>query len=272
MKNDIYTKKLCMSEFRIQLSTIPKNLFFDVCKNERLAIAFIYIERGTAILRTDTLTLHLTEGSLLHVPEKISYSIQWLSEKEIKYYTISSIANGYNTDMMKEQAPLQVIPELSNEETGEIFQRLYTLMQTGERIQKIQAISLYYGFYATVVQYLKHTPNKAEMHRALLKAIEIISTRYAENLPLSDIAKECCISETRLSHLFKEQINTSPIAFRNEKRIQKAVELLKTEMPFEEICAQTGFNSIPYFYETFKKLTKLTPSAYRKIVQSSAAF
>ncbi len=266
MSSNSFSKKLCMNQFSIRLSTIAQTTFFDLQKNERLTAAFIYVVEGGACLRTDTATLTIESGSLLYVPEHTVYTLQWHSDQKIRYYTIFATARDYDTAMMKDDFPLQLVRELSTPETGATFAALYELMKSGERIAKIRAVSLYYDFYASALQYLQSATERV-YHPALLQAITLLSERYAENDPFSDIARECCISETRLYHLFREQIGVSPVAFRNEKRIQRAAELLQSDLSVEEIAERTGFNSVPYFYETFKKRTGLTPNEYKKIAR-----
>ncbi len=266
MDAPIFTKRLCMSQFSIRLSTIPQPKFFDVQENGKLTAAFIYLAEGEGVLRTDTLNLRLTEGSLLYVPEKTRYTLRWLSADKTKYYTVFAVASNYDTAMMNDKFHLQIVKELSTRATGDLFHTLYGLMKSGERIEKIRAVSLYYGFYAEALRYLQSAPSVV-YHPAVVKAVEWLGEHFAEDTPIPEIAKICCISEPRLYALFREQVGASPTAFRNEKRVQRAAELLKTELSVEEICERTGFNSLPYFYETFKKLTHLTPNEYRRVIR-----
>ncbi len=267
MLSNTYSKTLCMNQLKIRLSNIPQSKFFDVQKNEKLTSAFIYIERGEAVLHTDTLSLPLQEGSLLYVPEKVFYTLKWLSEEDIQYYTIFATASDYNTTMMNDKFPLQIVKKLSSPQTGNTFAQIYELMQSGERIQKIKAVALYYDFYAQALQHLQSAP-ETQYHPALQKAMDYLSEHYNEELSVAKLAQICYISETRLYHLFQQQINTSPILFRNMKRVQKAAELLQTELSVEEICERTGFNSLPYFYRIFKEHTQLTPNEYRKLAHT----
>ncbi len=262
MLSSKYTKRLCMTEFSIQLSTIPCQHFFCTNKNEKLAAAFIYIEKGYAELSTSASTVLLSDNSLVYIPQDTFYTLKWTANEEIKYYTITAVSKDYNTAVINDKFVFQVIKQLSNKRIGILFDEIYTLMSTNERISKIKAISLYYGFYAEALEYLT-TASTPSFHPVLLKVIEFIDNNYNKNHTLSEIAKECFISETRLFYLFRQQLNTTPISYRNKKRIQIAAELLKTDLSIEDICTQIGFNSVPYFYETFKKYANITPKEYR---------
>lgn len=262
-----FTKRLCMSELSIKLSTIPCHQFFSLNKNEKLSAAFVYIEKGYVELNAASTTLSLCSGSLVFIPENTFYTLKWTMNEEIRFYTITAIAKDYNTAMMSDNFSLQQIEELSNEKTGMLIARIYAYMSTDDRIKKTEAIGLYYGFYADALKYLT-TSESSELHPALMKALNYIEQNYAENDTLAEIAKQCFISETRLFHLFQKQLNTTPVSYRNARRIQAATELLKNDLSAGEIATITGFNSVPYFYETFKKYTGITPKEYRDIINA----
>lgn len=67
------------------------------------------------------------------------------------------------------------------------------------------------------------------------------------------------------SRQFKQHTGTRPLNYINEKRIERAQYLMATSrMSYSEICTQTGFDNLSYFSKTFKKLTGLAPSIYKK--------
>jgi len=67
------------------------------------------------------------------------------------------------------------------------------------------------------------------------------------------------------SRQFKQHTGTRPLNYINEKRVERAQYLMATSrMSYSEICAQTGFDNLSYFSKTFKKLTGMAPSIYKK--------
>lgn len=85
-------------------------------------------------------------------------------------------------------------------------------------------------------------------------------------LSVADYAKQCNLSESRFSHLFREIIGVSPKHYILNARIEIAKELLKsTDLSIADVCRQTGFPDQNYFSRVFKKITHLSPSAYRTI-------
>jgi len=53
-----------------------------------------------------------------------------------------------------------------------------------------------------------------------------------------------------------------------EFRVSRAVELLEsTDLTISEISETVGFNSQSYFIASFKKKTRLSPLAYKKLLK-----
>lgn len=89
--------------------------------------------------------------------------------------------------------------------------------------------------------------------------------QYDKQLELDRYAKECNLSISRFSHLFKECIGQSPTAYFISIKIKKACELLEnTDMSISEICEQVGISDQNYFSRIFKKHTGKSPTSYRK--------
>jgi transcriptional regulator GlxA family with amidase domain len=95
-------------------------------------------------------------------------------------------------------------------------------------------------------------------------AVEYIERNSDREFSISDLAQMCLLSESRFYALFKNTMRCSPIAYRNNIRIQKAVNLLESDFTIEEIAAKLGFSSAVYFRRVFKDTMGKLPSEYRK--------
>lgn len=99
----------------------------------------------------------------------------------------------------------------------------------------------------------------------LQPAIEFIQQHFRKKITLEQIAHASHLSLSRLCHLFQERLHTTAVTYLNELRISWAKRLLSTtEKTCLEICFESGFENLSYFNRTFKKLTGLTPSQFRK--------
>ena len=91
---------------------------------------------------------------------------------------------------------------------------------------------------------------------------------YQEKLSLKEIAEHFSMSESSLSHLFKNETGMNLKSYINEKRMKKALELLSNEsFKIKDVAAQIGMEDQLYFNRVFKKYYDLSPSDYRKKLQ-----
>ena len=100
---------------------------------------------------------------------------------------------------------------------------------------------------------------------AVETAVGFIHDRFAEDYAVSELANACCISESRLYHVFRKEMGVSPLEYRNEIRVERAAAMIRSgEYTLSEILRQTGFSSDIYFRKVFKKILGLTPTEYRR--------
>ena len=256
-----YEKKLCMSQLNVTHSSIASPFFFDVGKG-RTNAGFIYVVKGEVVVRSGNEQRNFSKGSLFYLPGGIRYTARWSGKEGIEYYGLYSVAKHYDTIVPDEFALQEITIPWKNEGDNVII-KIFSLMETGERINKVRAISTYYSFYADMLSIMQQATVK-QLNSALVRAIELIDEKFSEDIPISYIAQKCFISESRLYHLFQNELQVTPTAYRNERRIFHATELLtNTTDSIEQIAFSVGFQSVAHFREVFNRFTGLTPSKYR---------
>lgn len=261
---EIHTKKLCMTELEVRHSTFETSHYFDASAGS-LNSSFIYIVHGHLSINAGKMKLNLGCGDLFYIPEGIHYTALWEGRPHIEYYNLNVVSNSYDSSLASGGFALQKISELSNSKTLETVAEIFSLMQTEERVKKIEALGLYYSFYAKAFPLLA-AAEPEKYSAVLVKAIKYIEAHYSESFSVAELAAICFVSESRLHHLFTEKMGSTPIKYRNELRIERAAHDLRVSaLPIEEISSKHGFNSTTYFRETFKEYTGLTPTEYRRI-------
>jgi AraC family transcriptional regulator len=104
----------------------------------------------------------------------------------------------------------------------------------------------------------------------LRRAKDLIHTRFAQNLTLDQIASEVGIHPVHLASVFRKQYQCTVGEYVRELRIEYACrEIAKGETPLAIIALEAGFANQGHFSGTFKRLTGLTPSAYRNSTRRS---
>lgn len=103
----------------------------------------------------------------------------------------------------------------------------------------------------------------------LNKILDYISCHYQEKITNSQLARLCYISQVHLCRFFKSNIGKSTTEYINEYRIEKAVVMLtNTDENISDIALSVGFEDVNYFSRTFKKIKKVTPTAFRETVRN----
>ena len=262
MISTAYSKRLCMSEFRVEHAHQRNHHVFDATAG-KINSSFGYIVKGSCVCYPIGKAIEVPQGSLFYLPNGVRYRSVWTGSPEIEQYCFHIINHKYSNDAER-YYPLQVIPALSTPETGEIFRTIFGLFATNERTDQIRALGMYYAFYASVLPYLK-AEQPVSYSPAVLAAIAFIEEHYAQNQSVAELAEACFVSESRLYHLFRKEMGISPIKYRNEIRVERtANELRKRNRQISDIAFECGFNSMTYFYEVFKAHTGMKPSEYQQ--------
>jgi len=101
----------------------------------------------------------------------------------------------------------------------------------------------------------------------LTKIKNHILTNFDQEITLSEIASMANMGVTTFCNFFKEQYRITFVEYLNTVRIGHACRLLSNEdINIVEVAFSCGFNNLANFNRQFKKLKKMTPSDYRKVV------
>lgn len=99
----------------------------------------------------------------------------------------------------------------------------------------------------------------------ILKAKKYIEEHYTDqNITLTTVAEEVCLSPNHFSTIFSQECKTTFIEYLTDVRIENAKRLLeKTDMKGYDIAYECGFSDPHYFSYIFKKNTGLSPREYK---------
>ncbi len=94
--------------------------------------------------------------------------------------------------------------------------------------------------------------------------VSYINDNYKEKITLDELAFIFRTNRSTLCKEFKSATGNTIIGFINNKKIEKAKNLiLSTELTFTEIAEKLNFESIHYFTRLFKSTTGLSPKAFK---------
>lgn len=96
------------------------------------------------------------------------------------------------------------------------------------------------------------------------KVKDYIHANYDKDISRQEISDMIYFSSAYFSRFFKEKVGVSFIDYLTTVRMEKAIELLQTNLTIDEITRKVGYKSRNRFILNFRQYTSLTPSEYRK--------
>jgi AraC-like DNA-binding protein len=103
------------------------------------------------------------------------------------------------------------------------------------------------------------------LERHLLRARDLVDSRYDEPLDLRRLARESHVSPRHFSRSFRRVFGETPHQYLLSRRLERARHLLRTTaMPVAEICLEVGFTSVGSFTTTFTRQIGVSPTTFRK--------
>ncbi len=100
--------------------------------------------------------------------------------------------------------------------------------------------------------------------RYVNSALSFMEYYYGNNISASDVSDYVGIDRTYFYRIFKNATGVSPTDYLLNLRIEKAKQLISSGESFASTASAVGINDVYYFSKLFLKITKMTPSKYRK--------
>ncbi len=100
--------------------------------------------------------------------------------------------------------------------------------------------------------------------RHLLRAKDLVDSRYFDELRVADLAREAGMSPAHFSREFRRTFGEPPHAYLLTRRLERAASLLRnTDRTVTEICFAVGWSSLGSFTVSFGRVYGIAPAAYR---------
>lgn len=117
--------------------------------------------------------------------------------------------------------------------------------------------------FSAFKQKIQHHSGGLSSHQ-LKRTIEYINDNLAFNLSLDVLATMLSMSPYYFERLFKQSVGRTPLQYIISCRVERAKVLLRTtRQPIMSVASQVGYQNHSHFSRLFRKLTGVSPSAYR---------
>lgn len=157
-------------------------------------------------------------------------------------------------DPQIEHLGMNLLAELTNEGLGG---RLYV-----DSLANILAVHLLRN-YSTLVPHTRTYDGGLPEHQ-LKRVTDYIHDHLEQEIRLSDLAAQLDVSQYHFSRCFKQSMGMSPHQYLIQQRVERAKQLLDvSELSIADVALQCGFSSQSHLGQWFRKLSGVTPKAYR---------
>ncbi|AVF34785.1 DNA-binding transcriptional regulator AraC [Rahnella sikkimica] len=94
---------------------------------------------------------------------------------------------------------------------------------------------------------------------------QYLNEHLDRDIKIEELAQRVYLSPSRLAHLFRQELNTTILCWREEQRINRAKSLLQvSQQPIAKIAETVGYEDQLYFSRIFRKHLSVSPSQYRR--------
>ncbi|MBQ8208495.1 MAG: helix-turn-helix transcriptional regulator [Clostridia bacterium] len=259
----VCTSRFLLSSFSSTHSFYPHKHFCDA-RTGKQKTSITYIAEGNVTIKTAGREIPAKAGDLIYLPDGMKYTSAWTGDPNVEFYSVHFDFSHLRETRIDRTFEIQSISKDQTGDLGELFRSILENYGKDDS-ERLLALSNFYLLWSKILPLL-YTSEKISFSPQITAALEFIEAKYLDNFPVSELAKHCHLSESRLYHKFSDEMHCSPIHYRNSLRIQKAIEYLRDgNYSISEISDKLNFNSVIYFRKIFKSMTGFAPMEYKKI-------
>ena len=269
--------------FANSLHTLPERM---IGARMRFGMA-IYCRQGTALITVDGLQYRLEQG------QRLSYQEGSLIEECLASSDADLVLMGLSWELIEatealntvvwsiadyvRRSPIYTLSEDAIELSKIYHQQIHTLCHSDnplfrDELLHIHIQALLYSFIREVSEEIRQaTPQDlTRANQQMRLFFDLLAMRRGHLRSVSEVATLMNLTPKHLSRVIKEQTGETPIHFIHQYMMRAITQELRySTKTAKEIAFQQGFSSLACFGKFVKQQTGLTPTEYRKTLQSS---
>lgn len=222
--------------------------------NGRLYHSFLFLKSGQYQITFSGSRIDAKDGDLLFFPKGSVHSIELLSD--------SAECIQVEFDINNYELPGEKRPMLLNADEGsrELLEKIVCLYEKNDRIAFVEALAYLHKVFADSLEQLVHF---TAQNSCIRPAVRYIEQNLNTPIDVENLAQLCSMSASQMRRLFKKEYQLTPVAFRNNLRMDKAKFMLYHGYNnISETARVLGFDNVYAFSNMFKKHTGVSPTEY----------
>ena len=223
---------------------------------------FAYFINGSAEFITDNKSIHVNSNDIIYIPKGITYRSKWRGAPDIEWISLFFITAPESDFFSGKQYDLQMI----HTDTDKLEEFEY--IHANRTDKPLSSIGRFYCLCENLLDLMTFSDLPIPDER-IRTVTNYIRTNYAAQISADTLADISHMSVPNLYRLFKKQVGTTPVKYKNQICINAAAAMLSDnpKMSIEQISDACGFASVSYFRRTFRQLTGQSPREYRRLGQ-----
>ncbi|HEX8954269.1 MAG TPA: AraC family transcriptional regulator [Polyangia bacterium] len=106
---------------------------------------------------------------------------------------------------------------------------------------------------------------------AVARTRDALHERFADEVPLEQLASLAGMSKCHLVHLFHKEMGLPPHAYQIQLRVARARVLVAAGVPLAEVATMTGFADQSHLTRLFKRVVGMPPGQYAALLAAQSA-
>lgn len=103
------------------------------------------------------------------------------------------------------------------------------------------------------------------LHPAVAAVVQWMDDHLAEPATLDSLAEHAHCSSSHLRALFKQQVGSGVLRYQQDRRMQRALELLnQPHLTLAEVARRCGYSDVEYFSRLFRRYHHVAPGQMRR--------
>ncbi len=227
----------------------------------------LYIKSGECYYRHNDIEGKAGKGSVVIWPVGHQKSWCWKLEDEPDVYWVQFCGNKVS-DILKslglDKKVAFSLPE-NDAHTG-TFEKIMQELHYRQTNYCELCTAYLWQILLTVSRDIETVANrKRPLPPEIIRTVKYMEEHCHEEIYLETLASINFIGKSWLIRQFKHYLNTSPMQYLNNLRIEKAASLLREGADIDIAATVSGFSDRLYFSKVFKEKTGFSPGRYRKI-------
>ena len=243
----------------------------------------VYLDKGSLLVQRDGETLILKQGEILFLEPNEFHAIRSLDSSPnifvisfhctspamasfVRYHTrLDKTLSTYLASIIREAEKTYKIPK-NDFNLKRLTLRDNALVGGEQLIKTYLEQFLIFLLRLMISTKAQPFPQKDIVADPLVEAIQqYLTVNVEKNIRIADLCKEFDYSRSYLCHRFQSKTGQTLASYAMQLKVNEAKRLIReTDLNLSQISARLSFENPQYFSRTFKRLTGMTPTEFKK--------